>query len=133
MLRTNASLNMKMYTDLTQIGLTAGSETIATIASKLPTYSRLVLTVGSTNNASIYPDGNYGLLVVDKTVNTRIMFMFTNNAGTQWIGTYSIASSGDTWTDWFRTYSSKNIRYGTSDLTAGSTALSTGDIYLVYE
>ena len=92
--------HMKDYTDLTQIGLTLGTETIESIATRLPAYSRLTLTVGSTNNSEIYPNGNYGLLVVEKTVNSRIVFTFTNNQAKRWIGVYSINSAGDTWTDW---------------------------------
>lgn len=92
--------HMKDYTDLSQIGLTIGEETIESIASRLPTYSRLTLTVGATNNASTYPNGNYGLLVVEKTVNSRIVFTFTNNQAKRWIGVYAISSNGNTWTDW---------------------------------
>lgn len=96
----NINHRMGTYTDLAQIGLTIGSETIADIAASLPGYSRLTLTVGSTNNLEIYPNSNYGLLIVEKTINTHVMFTFINNKAAQWIGVYSIASSGDTWTDW---------------------------------
>lgn len=91
---------MKDYTDLTQIGLTLGSETIESIATNLPAYSRLYLTVGQGNNMSIYPNGNYGLLVVEKTVNSRIVFNFTNNQANRWTGVFAINSGGNTWTDW---------------------------------
>lgn len=127
LLKTNIAHNQSVYTDLSQIGLTIGSETIETISSKLPTYSRLVLTIGSTNNLSIYPNSNYGLLVVEKTVNSRILFTFTNNQGSQWVGVYSISSSGNTWTDWMQQYNaSKSMvltqytHYGTTLPDAGT-------------
>ena len=91
---------MKTYTDLSQIGLTAGSETIETIGKGLPTYSRLTLTVGSGMNSSIYPNGNFGMLIVEKTVNSRVIFTFTNNQGTQWLGAFSYTSSSTNWTGW---------------------------------
>jgi hypothetical protein len=99
-LKADIGSNMKTYNDLTQIGLAVGSETIESIATNLPTYSRITLTVGSTNNLSIYPNENFGMMTVEKTVNSRIVYIFTNNQGKQWVGVYSISSNGNTWTDW---------------------------------
>lgn len=96
----NTHAEISQYADLADIGLTAGSETIESIATRLPTYSRLIVTVGSSNNSSIYPNGNFGLLTVDKSLSTRILFTFTNNQGKQWVGVYAINSSGNTWTGW---------------------------------
>jgi hypothetical protein len=123
----------KVYNDLQQIGLTVGSETIKDIATKLPVNSRLVLTVSGVNNLSIYPNSNYGLLIVDKTSNSRIIFTFTNNSGTQWTGAYAVNSAGDIWTDWKMVYNSAYITSGTVDLVDGSTALASGRVHLVYE
>ena len=92
------------YIGVAQIGLTEGSETIAEIATKLPTNSMLYYTVSSTSNISEFPNGNYGLLVVDKTTNSRVLFTFTNNLGQQWVGTYSHTANGDTWSDWGSVY-----------------------------
>lgn len=103
-LKEDIAHNMSVYTNLTQIGLTPGSETIADIALKLPNYSRLVLTVAEGMNSSIYPEGNYGLLIVEKTVTSRIVFTFINNKGNQWVGVYSHTSNGTVWTDWGSTY-----------------------------
>ena len=114
LIKTNLNINQRLYTDLSQIGLTEGSETIETIATKLPTYSRLILTVGSTNNLTIYPNSNFGLLIVEKTVNSRVQFTFTNNQGARWIGMYAIASSGHTWTDWYETAKLSNDTFTTS-------------------
>jgi hypothetical protein len=38
-----------------------------------------------------------------------------------------------TWTGWKQLYTSANITYGTSELTAGSSSLATGNIYFQYE
>lgn len=126
-LKADIAHNQKVYTDLSQIGLTVGSETIEAIATSLPSNSRLLLTVASTNNLSIYPNSNYGLLVVEKTVNSRILFTFTNNQGSQWVGMYGINSADDTWTGWMQQYnSSKSMvltqytHYGTTLPDAGT-------------
>ena len=39
----------------------------------------------------------------------------------------------DTWSSWNRFYTSENIGYGTSELTAGSSPLATGNFYFQYE
>lgn len=120
-LKTDIAHNQKVYTDLAQIGLTAGSETIETIATKLPTYSRLLVTVGADNNLSIYPNQNFGLLIVEKTVNTRNMYTFINNQGAVWQAVYAISASGNTWSGWkdiSSTGASKDI-YGDTTISLG--------------
>lgn len=107
--------HMKLYSGLEQLGLTVGTETIEGIATALPTFSRLTITVGSTNNASIYPNSNNGLLVVEKTAPSRIVFTFTNNNGKQWIGVYAIVTSGNTWTGW-KTLTAKDVGALTMEL-----------------
>lgn len=122
------------FYNLSEIGVTEGEETIESIARGLPTYSRLVITIGGSNNVSIYPNSNYGLLIVEKTVASRIMFTFINNQGVRWSGVYVISSSsGNTWTEWLQIYDSKYITYGAADLVAGSTALPNGRLHFVYE
>lgn len=127
----NAHVGLKTYNALSDIGLTVGSETIADIGSNLPNNS--ILTYGvTTSNATIYPS-NYGLLTVKRTSATRIEFNFVTTAGASYHGFYSITSNGNSWSDWRKDYDSKDILYGTSDLTAGTSTLETGKIYLVYE
>lgn len=109
LLKEKIAHNQRLYTDLEQLGLTAGSETIETISSKLPSNSRLVITVGSENNLSIYPNSNFGLLIVEKTLNTRIMFRFINNQASEWTGVYSIASTGNTWSNWKASINVSNV------------------------
>lgn len=114
-------INRRNITDLYAIGLTPGSETINEIALKLPNYSRLVLTVAEGMNSSIYPDGNYGLLIVEKTINSRVLFTFVNNQGKEWVGVFSYTTNGTTWTDWCSSYNentklvlTKYTHYGNS-------------------
>ena len=57
---SNSDHQLKTYTDLSQIGLTAGSETIESICEALPDASMLIYSVGSTNNVDIYPKFNSG-------------------------------------------------------------------------
>lgn len=57
---SNSDHQLKTYTDLSQIGLTVGSETIESICEALPDTSMLIYSVGSTNNVDIYPKFNSG-------------------------------------------------------------------------
>lgn len=57
---SDADHQLKTYTDLSQIGLTVGSETIESICEALPDASMLIYSVGSTNNVDIYPKFNSG-------------------------------------------------------------------------
>ena len=129
-----ARKSIGIYYSLNEIGVTIGEETIQDIARNLPNYSRLVCTTGSTNNPSIYPNSNYGLLIVEKTGNTRVVFSYITTTGLKWSGLYVINSSiDDTWTGWIMDYNEKSITYGTTDLEAGVTVLSNGKIHFVYE
>ena len=127
------SPNAQTFTALYQIGLTEGYETIQQIAGALPVNSMLYYTVSATSNVTEFPNSNYGLLVVDKTLASRIVFTFTNAQGVQYVGYYTITTEDEVWTGWNMTYSSKNVTYGTGDLTAGSATLVNGNIYLCYE
>ena len=100
LLRSEFSFNMKTFTSLEDIGLTTGSETIATIAANLPNNSMLIFTVAA-SNASIYPT-NYGLVTVKRTSSARIEFTMVTTAGVLYTGFYTIVSAGDTWTGWIK-------------------------------
>ena len=121
------------YSDITQIGLVNGSETIATIASALPVNSMLYHTVAEGSNLTEYPNSNYGLLVVDKTLNSRVVFTYTIANGAQYVGYCTITINGTVWTGWRKTYNSEDMMSGTTDLVANSTALQSGKLYFVYE
>ena len=94
----NAFLGCKLYSSLSDIGLTVGSETIDDIATNLPNNSILVIGI-TTSNATVYPS-NYGLLTVKRSSATRIEFDFVTTAGVSYHAFYSITSNGDTWTGW---------------------------------
>lgn len=94
----NARLDFKIYASLADIGLSAGSETIAAVAGNLPNQSVLIFSV-TTSNAAIYPT-SYGLVTVKRTSSTRISFEFLATSGVSYNGFYSITNNGDTWTGW---------------------------------
>lgn len=156
---------IKTYTSITQLGLTAGSETIGSIVSSLPINSRLVGAVGASSNTAIYPY-DYGTLIVDKIDEYRTIFTFykkENNA--MWVGTYD-ANKATPWSGWSKIYNAedkptaeeilpgtfvgkmmaqytagsnlgesqlRNIYAGTASMTAGTTKLNPGYIYLQYK
>ena len=94
--------HIKTYTDIGQIGLTAGSETIESIATSLPNSSRLMYTVTDTN-AAIYPY-TYGTLIVDKANVSRVTFQFYRKDSSQfWVGMCTIDDS-TTWFGWSLVY-----------------------------
>ena len=129
----NNDIHLELNTmyGMSHIGQTVGSETIAGIATSMPNYSILIHGV-TTDNAAIYPS-NYGLLTVKRTFSSRIEFRFVTTAGVEYTAFYSVNSGGDVWTGWQMQYSEKNIKAGTTDLTAGSSELATGHLYFVYE
>ena len=88
------------YSSLADIGLTAGSETIVNIASKMTDNSMLVYQTDSAS-ADIYPQSS--LVVTVKRVNTnRVEFIATRVNGSQmWFGNYHKDSG---WTGWKEIY-----------------------------
>ncbi len=101
-----AERTIKTYTSLEQIGLTTGSETIADIATNLPSNSELLFAVSS-SNANIYPYTG-GSVRITRTWSGRVKFEFwTANAsatdklyvgiygGTSWSGWEKIALNSD--------------------------------------
>lgn len=102
---------LKTYTDLSQIGLTVGSETIESICEALPDASMLIYTVDFQNNAPIYPRYSgpnttvYGLMQVTRRKNTRIDWYYSVkvDADTQAATSYTGFSYYDTtwkWSGW---------------------------------
>lgn len=67
-------LNTELYTSLTQIGLTVGSETIESICSSMPVNSMLYIDVGS-DNATIYP-ASYGVCIAHKLTTSKWCALF---------------------------------------------------------
>lgn len=108
---SNSDHQLKTYTDLSQIGLTVGSETIESICEALPNASMLIYTVDSQSNAPIYPrySGSnttvYGLMQVTRRENTRIDWYYSVkvDADTQAATSYTGFSYYDTtwkWSGW---------------------------------
>ena len=76
------SYGIKTYTDLTQIGLTIGGETMNDIAASIPSNSMLM--INNNNNksdGSEYPTP-YGSLIVIKKDITRVDFLYYPNTDT---------------------------------------------------
>lgn len=86
---SNSDHQLKTYTDLSQIGLTAGSETIESICEALPNASMLICAVGSTNNGSIYPkylpnqETQYGLMEVIRREIARVVMRYVPKVETE--------------------------------------------------
>ena len=75
------------------------------------------------------------IFVVHGGGDTIAQLMFDYQKGKCWLrtGNPSDVNGAGTWTEWRSLYTSENITYGTTDLTAGSSSLATGSIYLKYE
>ena len=102
LLNDNIKHNIKTYTDLSQLGITVGSETIANIVAAMPNGSQLLLAVTTNHNAETYPS-QYGTLLAVRATNVRTMFYFLANNGFFYTGAYQISSTGtESWTGWIR-------------------------------
>lgn len=81
------------------------------------------------------PDGvdAFGMLVMRSASGYYTQVLVAGSANTNII--YNRTYNGSTWTPWASVYSDCNRPYtaSTVDLTAGSSALPTGEVYLVYE
>lgn len=102
----NTFIGLRTYNALSQIGIAAGSDTLALIAANMPNNSIMVVGITPTN-ARIYP-GQYGLLTVKRTSATRIEMTFVTTTGVLYTGFYSITSTGDSWSGWVRSLNSND-------------------------
>ena len=97
---------IKTYTNLGQIGLTEGSETIEDIATSLPANARLVFPVGVTN-ADVYP-APLGTLIVDRINDSRVALQFyKKDADRFWFGVYASDNSSP-WIGWSEVYNERH-------------------------
>lgn len=88
---------------------------------------------GNTNAPS---DTDWGqLFVIHGGGDTIAQLIFDFSKGRCWLRTGNPAECNGvgSWTAWRELYTSQNITYGTNQLTAGSSSLATGSIYLQYE
>lgn len=90
--------SMKTFTSLNEIGLTAGSETIADIVNALPDGSALMVGTDGNHNMSIYPNEHYGLMVVFKRTTARTMFLYSSYGSGFYYGYYY--SVNNDWSGW---------------------------------
>ena len=97
--------NAVSFSDLSQIGVSKGSETIEGIATSLPDNSSVSYAVSS-DSASIYP-ANYGLVTVNRIMASRIEFRFVSTSGTLYYGVYNSTAS-TVWSGWKKIYSEGN-------------------------
>ena len=94
--------HIKTYTDIAQLGLQAGSETIDSIVLAMPDNSRLFGAVGSANNNNVYPV-TYGMLDVNKIDKYRTMvFFYQKGTGSVWRGAYDAAVTDSPWSGWIQ-------------------------------
>lgn len=97
------TVNIKTFTSLEQIGLSAGKETFASIMEALPENSILQLAVTSNNNTEIYPN-SVGNLIIEDIYSTGATFRFYSKVGNIvriWKGLYD----GNEFSGWARVYS----------------------------
>lgn len=105
-----ATHNLRTYTSLTQIGLTAGSETILDIIKNIPTYSELMFTMSKEGyNYSEYP-GTYGICKVCRGSDPRVSleFAFITNSGIttprRYVGSGISDGNNSNWSGWFAVF-----------------------------
>lgn len=113
---------VKTYYHLSQLGLTAGSETLVDIINAMPDNSIAEFQIGSSNNLEQYPNSYYGTLVVHRSTNMRNDITFTRAQGNaKWYGTvYDGAFSG--WNRYFTdTYPPTAVQVGALPNTGGVT------------
>ena len=91
-----------MYTSLSDIGLTVGSETIEAIVDAMPDNSQMDTPITTSSQDGVYPGLKFGQLRVVKLVNTRVSFEFyEKDTGKRYWGYYSeTASEFEKWSGW---------------------------------
>ena len=125
---------LKTYTDLSQIGLKVGSETIEEICEALPDDSLLIYPVGD-RSSEIYPT-EYGLTEVIRRNQNIITMRYTPKRGTQAVVQYAGLAYKDTsgwhWSGWSADASSVNgFTFAVAD--KEPTSAPAGRITFVYE
>ncbi len=92
-----ATSNIKTYTSLSQIGITAGQETIESVSEALSPGYMLVFAVGTSNNQAIYPFPLCSVTVI-KTDASRVSWTaIQKDTGIQATGMFSIDTGFSGW------------------------------------
>lgn len=118
------------YTDLSEIGITEGSETFETILEEMPTYSQISYVTSGSNNKAIYPYIG-GICEIKKLTNIYAKITFTMPSGGVKRGLYEkycdYNNGGWVISNWYKFYNELNPP-AASDIGATSrTLLWTGD------
>lgn len=98
----NADLNgWRVYNNITELGLSAGSETMEQIAAAMANQSMLIFSKTTGNASPAYPM-NTGLLIVTKHSNPRTVLEFYSRSSgrpVKWVGYYD-ANQSPNFTGW---------------------------------
>lgn len=128
-----SSHNIKTYTNLSQLGLSDGV-TMSQVARALPGGSVLRIYVLTSANQNLAPVATNGWLEVHRPSVNHVIFRYTTSSLKQFVAhVLSVGAEGESVSVWSRIMQQSDIAAGTADLTAGSTALETGNYYFVYE
>lgn len=125
----------RLYTNITQLGLTIGSETLETIFAAMPVNSTLRYTVTSAHNAAIYPYG-YGI-VEAKRPNASAYGEITFTATTKnsyfnrhWHGSMYFADDAWTFSGWDESATTDYAVNKAGDTMTGNLTVSKSSPYL---
>lgn len=69
----------RIYNDVTELGLTPGSETMEDICAALPSRSMLIYAKNASNTSPAYP-GTIGVLIVTRVTGTRVALEFFSSS-----------------------------------------------------
>ena len=98
------AVNIKTFTDLTQIGLTAGTETIDDIMEALPENSILQLGITDKHNTAIYPYAT-GNLIIEDIYNTSATLRFYARISSKVVRVWKGVYTNDEFSGWTRVFS----------------------------
>lgn len=122
---------VKLYKDLSELGLTTGTATTNAIIQAMVSNSMAMLEVNTDWTAATEIPDKYTTMVIFKRFNGRTSGILTSVASQNiWFGSQH---SGGSFAGWKAFYGEHNITKSTTDLTEGTSTLATGHIYLVYE
>ena len=120
----------RIYHGLSELSLTAGSETIQSIIEAMQNNSMLLMSVSSGNNTSAYPATNGTLLAVKVTQEFAMTMFQEVNVNSLHTGVYykSVSTSQVTWTGW-RDYEVPDLTYDNTPINGSDNLLTSGTIY----
>ena len=93
----------RIYNDITELGLTPGTETMEDICAALPSRSMLIYAKNASNTSPAYP-GTIGVLIVTRVTGARVALEFFSSSGgrpVKLVGFYNSGASPQ-FTGWAR-------------------------------